>query len=283
MYCLPLARILGMCTFVVAFAHPQLGPDALRLPHPGLASAEDAGGAEKEAFSEAKELGTREAWDAYLANFPTGFHADMARAYLKKLEGSQQAETPAPPPAAALPPTDDFPIVAGSWGGVVRAGPGQSYKKLDSLEEGQSVTLMARTDVMEDGYPWFKIAYEDDSRGYQWGGILCAVGTERPDVYKTCPPGKKAKSADSNKTSKTASKPKSCSSGRVMIEGKCIKKTSAVSYCGPGFRPEGGKCVPGYKAPPANAPLSGEQRKAVGKGCPKGQVWNSAEGCHYDD
>jgi hypothetical protein len=29
--------------------------------------------------------------------------------------------------------------------------------------------------------------------------------------------------------------------------------------------------------------MSGEQRKAINKGCPRGQVWNAAEGCHEDD
>ncbi len=33
----------------------------------------------REAFEAAKELGTLEAWQAFLKNFPTGFHADLAR------------------------------------------------------------------------------------------------------------------------------------------------------------------------------------------------------------
>ncbi len=53
---------------------------------------------EKDAFDAAKDLGTVEAWDAFLSNFPTGFHADLARAYVKKLAG------PASPPAPAAQP-----------------------------------------------------------------------------------------------------------------------------------------------------------------------------------
>ena len=68
---------------------------------------------------------------------------------------------------------------------------------------------------------------------------------------------------------------KRCSSGRVLIDGKCIEKGAAAGYCGPGYRPQGGKCVQGYQAPKANTPLSSEQKKAVNKGCPKGQVWNA--------
>lgn len=56
----------------------------------------DAGrdGAE-EAFFNAKELGTIEAWEAFLASYPSGFHADLARAYVKTLEArAAAAEAP---------------------------------------------------------------------------------------------------------------------------------------------------------------------------------------------
>ena len=54
---------------------------------PPVASAAAGGGddAEKEAFDSAKELGTVEAWEAFIANYPSGFRADLARAYIKKL------------------------------------------------------------------------------------------------------------------------------------------------------------------------------------------------------
>jgi hypothetical protein len=54
---------------------------------------------EKSAFETAKELGTPEAWNAFLAAYPSGFYADMARAYLKKAGGPQ----PGDPPKAAEP------------------------------------------------------------------------------------------------------------------------------------------------------------------------------------
>ena len=47
----------------------------------------------KEAFEAAKELGTAAAWDAFLESYPTGFHADLARAYLEKLGGSASKST----------------------------------------------------------------------------------------------------------------------------------------------------------------------------------------------
>ena len=72
------------------------------FPLAGTAQAQSVD-AEKQAFESAKELGTVEAWDAFLASYPTGFHADLARAYVKKLAGAA-TPTPAPaPPAASLP------------------------------------------------------------------------------------------------------------------------------------------------------------------------------------
>ena len=50
--------------------------------------------AEKDAFEGAKELGTADAWQAFLKNYQTGFRADLARAYLKKL-GDGSAAAPA--------------------------------------------------------------------------------------------------------------------------------------------------------------------------------------------
>lgn len=81
-----------------------LAGTALLLPplHPGdgawhheAAHAQPAPQGEKEAFEAAKELGSVEAWDAFLSHYPSGFHADLARAYVKKLAGPTS-----PPPAA---------------------------------------------------------------------------------------------------------------------------------------------------------------------------------------
>ncbi len=63
-------------------------PVSLALVDRAIAQA--PGGDEKAAFAAAKELGTVEAWDAFLSNYPKGFYADLARAYVKKL-----AEQPA--------------------------------------------------------------------------------------------------------------------------------------------------------------------------------------------
>jgi hypothetical protein len=154
---------------------------------PSSAVAEPADPAAK-AFEAAKGLGTVDAWQAFLKNYPNGFHADLARAYIKKL--GEGAPAPAATPAASA--SNDFPTGAGSWGGIVRDGPGQDHRKLDSLNEGEPITLLERTDVVVDGFPWFKISFRGGRTGYKWGGILCSTGAERPDLYKTCPPASEA-------------------------------------------------------------------------------------------
>jgi hypothetical protein len=91
--------------------------------HVAQASTSDV--SEKKAFEAAKELGTIEALEAFLTNFPKGFRADLARAYVRRLgsgqakpeaqsapvpqpfpQPPQQAATPPPPPAPPLPPVD---------------------------------------------------------------------------------------------------------------------------------------------------------------------------------
>lgn len=174
---------------VAAFATLAANPD-VSAPIVGAALAAEPT-AEKQAFEAAKELGTVDAWDAFLANYPKGFHADLARAYVKKLTGGPATNAPPPrePEAEPVAANNDFPVEAGTWGGIVRSGPGQSYKKQTSLAEGETVSLMGVTSDLDNGYPWFKIWYgpTHDTKGYMWGGILCAKGVARPDVYQMCP------------------------------------------------------------------------------------------------
>ena len=82
--------ISGSCPH--AFAEDQQTPPSAR--------AADST-AEKEAFESAKELGTVDAWNAFLTAYPSGFRADLARAYMKKL-GS---DTPAASPVTTQPST----------------------------------------------------------------------------------------------------------------------------------------------------------------------------------
>ena len=97
-----------------------------------------SGPSEKEAFEAAKSLGTVEAWDAFLWNYPTGFHADLARAYVKKLSETTPSPAPSQGAAPSISANDDLPAAAGSWGGVLRDGPGRNYTTDRQLERGRA-------------------------------------------------------------------------------------------------------------------------------------------------
>lgn len=74
---------------------------------PNSAFAQTDSATEKHAFDAAKELGTADAWNAFLANYTSGFYADMARAYLKKIN---EPSLPAPDANTAqpqLPPSSE--------------------------------------------------------------------------------------------------------------------------------------------------------------------------------
>lgn len=154
---------LGLGLALLVMPGGAVWPDAALAQSPGMS--------EKEAFEAAKSLGTVEAWDAFLSNYPNGFHADLARAYVKKLTEQTPSASPSPT-APSIAASDDFPVAAGSWGGVLRDGPGKHYRQIGSLKEGEPVTLMGRADVSEDGFPWFKLVTQSGLTGYQWGGIL---------------------------------------------------------------------------------------------------------------
>lgn len=83
----------------IVFGHSQIWSGAIAQPAEGHA--------EKDAFNAAKELGTVEAWDAFLSNYPSGFHADLARAYVKKLSGA--AAPVAAEASAKLEPAYELP------------------------------------------------------------------------------------------------------------------------------------------------------------------------------
>lgn len=55
---------------------------------------------EAEAFSASKDLNTIEGWNAFLRLHPSGFRADLARAYIKKLKGSSETQAKATTGAA---------------------------------------------------------------------------------------------------------------------------------------------------------------------------------------
>lgn len=88
--------------------------------------------------------------------------------------------------ATSAAPGWENPVEAGSWGGIVRNGPGQSHARLASLREGERVTLLANTGVVWNDYPWFLIRFRDGQLGFMWGGILCSRGPQVEGTYQRC-------------------------------------------------------------------------------------------------
>lgn len=154
----------------------SVAPIPCFIPGLGVAIVQAAPMTEAEAYDAAKELGTVDAWQAYLANYPDGFRAELARAYIKNLGGTAQAAS-----------SGEFPLEAGTWGGIVRSGPAKGYPQVDSLGEGEAVTLLSVAPGLDGGYPWFEIAFASGpQRGFMWGGILCSKTGPRNDVFQTC-------------------------------------------------------------------------------------------------
>ena len=78
-----------------------------------------------------------------------------------------------------------YPRKAKSWGGILRAGPGTKFDKIDSIKQGEWVVLLEPTTVQSNSFPWFKIKYRGRT-GYQWGGIICSVGEQVPGTFNRC-------------------------------------------------------------------------------------------------
>ncbi len=171
----------------LAFGLAALAPMPFPVGPFGIAPAY-AETAESEAFNAAKELGTVDAWQAFLKNYPDGFHSDLARAYIKNLGGDSAVSADGEPGMKAG--YANFPIAAGSWGGVVRSGPGKGFAQQNSLNEGDAVTLLAVNADLDGNFPWFKIAYGPfATKCYMWGGLLCAKRDAVLGTYKDCPEG----------------------------------------------------------------------------------------------
>ncbi len=54
------------------------------------------------------------------------------------------------------------------------------------------MVLLERFDVASNDYPWLKLTFKAGQVGYQWGGILCALGAAIEGVYKKCEKDKRS-------------------------------------------------------------------------------------------
>jgi len=380
-------------------------------------TAEDngSGPSEKEAFNIAKELGTIEGWEAFLSNYSSGFYADLARAYVKKLGGASAAQAPGAGSATPINSVSGLTVaeVRYSDGVFIKNGPTtwveQRYKGGDALRFNETfrseqevklydpqrkvhISLLIGANEIwyaPDGSQLTKLydivttaggvaAPAPPPRVAQPSPVIQPSPVVKPntqsatsasckqqnklrsknsntpakitfinrsgmhrailwldfkghpksyaalnsgervtlDTYLTHPwmitdgPGncieiimptrgtkvvtlRAGKSSSTSKTTSTKTKakkkkttkkaPNGCPRGQIRIEGRCIPKQDAASYCGPGYRLQGNKCVFGYQAPPPQAQRPTWQVEAIKKGCAPGLAWNAQEGCHEND
>ncbi len=367
-----------------AYAKAILGDDQ------GASSAEAApqGGAtpEKEAFESAKELGTPEAWNAFLASYPSGFHADLARGYLKKLgessaapdngvtgfnvtfveyregafikngpktwveqkkaggdalrfneifrskdevklfdksrkvhislniagktiwyapDGSpleklydivatRGADSPASPPPPATPK------IAAATDTPTRSAAHVSCKKLGSIRSKYSdrptrITFVNNSGAYR-GILWIDFKGQPKDYANLQAGQRITFDTFQSHPWMvTDGPGNclqiaLPRSVPSLVAIGEASNPapekqsaERCRRGHILIDGKCIRKRDAATYCGPGYRLQANKCVQGYQPPKPQAQRPSWQIEAIKKGCKPGLAWSPQEGCHEND
>lgn len=76
--------------------------------------------------------------------------------------------------------------VGRSLGGNLRTGPGMQYDTVRGVAEGTWLTIRANSGVRFDGYDWFEVVLDDGTRGFQWGGIMCANGEPLAGTYSVC-------------------------------------------------------------------------------------------------
>ena len=93
-YTIPLALLVSGISLLLPPIHVAQNGDGIawQFSRASAQSAPTTGDiSEKEAFDSAKELGTIEAWEAFLNAFPSGFRADLARAYVRRLGTNEKA------------------------------------------------------------------------------------------------------------------------------------------------------------------------------------------------
>lgn len=264
------------------------------------AFAQAPNSAETEAFEAAKDLGTVEAWDAFLSHYPTGFHADLARAYVKQL--TAKASAPAPTATAESPAYEQ--TCEGQEG--LRSRESREPAKLRFINESgatlilqwidfkgalkEYATLQPGADVTQETFithPWI-VAYQEGScrqiflpaPGVSVARLLPEdqlprkasraeeAGDHGPTPEKTC----KDIGKDYNGSECVPRKKKSAQPSNATIERRA--KAACVDI---GMIYLNGKCAPKTKA----ERNSGAKNKS--KACPAGMYRNPYGQCQRNE
>ncbi|MTD94288.1 hypothetical protein GIW81_08060 [Hyphomicrobium sp. xq] len=265
------AAMLGAAVVLAPICAP--GPWTWPAAH---AQAPDA---TEKAFNAAKELGTAEAWSAFLTNYPTGFHADLARAYLKKIEGGA---SPAPVEAATpSPPAEELSC---TQAGKLKSGRSDEPVKIRFVNESEATLVIQWIDskgalkeyaelqpgaeMTQDtfaSHPWIAAYQEGSCRQLFLPNGTMSVARLRPekelqDAKKDDDekPAKKTEKKAADKPSKATvekrAKAACVDMGMIYLNGKCAPKVKAqrdqgtknkTKACPPGmYRNPYGQCQP---------------------------------------
>lgn len=218
--------------------------------------------AAKEAFEVAKELGTADAWNAFLASYPTGFYADMARAYLKKAGGqSEPAAVPVVSSGKASErqcseraelrsqsSSEPTKITFVNKSGMYRAflwidfeGNLQDYGGLNS---GEQITFDTyRT------HPWMVATGPGDCLQI----FLPAAEPATVELFRLDADNPKPSTPPRAKPTEAKKKPLACGKNYKLRNGECVllqncgknayRSAEGDCYCKKGYQLRNGKCV----------------------------------------
>src|SRR5688572_6189733 len=266
-------RAAVTCAAVLLVPVGSPGPWSWPAAH---AQAPDA--AEK-AFNAAKELGTAEAWNAFLTNYPTGFHADLARAYLKKIEGGAS-----PAPVEAAVPASPAEELSCNQAGKLKSGRSDEPVKIRFVNESEATLIIQWIDfhgalkeyaelrpgaeVTQDtfaSHPWIAAYQEGSCRQLFLPNGSMSVARLRPekelqgakkddDEKAAKKTEKKAAEKPSKATVEKRAKAACVDMGMIYLNGKCAPKVKAQrdqsvknkpKACPPGmYRNPYGQCQP---------------------------------------
>ena len=253
------------------------------VPTPADAGSGDAAyDREKAAFDSAKELGTSDAWNAFLATYPSGFHADLARAYLKKLEqapaaadGSQAVPSQAGPTTSG---PSEAPVVPSSARAGERACSEQRDLRSEHSREPTKITFINRSGMYR-AFMW--IGFDGTLQSY--GGVnpgeqitfdtfrthpwMVATGpgdclqifmpAAEPSIVELnrlpADDGKPLPPVERKVEKKVEKKPLVCAKNYKLRNGACVllqncgknayRSPEGDCYCNKGYKMQKGKCV----------------------------------------
>ena len=260
-----------------------------------VALAEEPGSAETEAFNAAKALGSVEAWDAFLSHYPTGFHADLARAYLKQLSAKAP---PASVPQQATGPEQAAYEQTCEGQETLRSRESKDSAKLRFINESgttlvlqwidfkgaliEYATLKPGADVTQETFithPWV-VAYQEGScRQIFLPAPGVSVVHLRPESElpkkAAAPP---AKQVSKSKKSDDDDPPLKCGKNYKKVKGECVllqncgtnayRSPEGDCYCNKNYQMQNGKCVvPKQKA--ANCTRHQVYSSSMGQCIPK--------------